>query len=98
GTVMLWDRGTYAPEDGDVDSLRRGLERGDLKIIFHGTRMTGSFALVRMKGRDGSKPQWLLIKHRDDAADAKWDIATYDTSVTTGRTMDEIATRSRKTW
>jgi bifunctional non-homologous end joining protein LigD len=98
GTVMLWDRGTYEPEDGDVESLRRGFERGDLKVIFHGTRMKGSFALVRMKGRDGSKPQWLLIKHRDDAADANWDIQTYDTSVVTGRTMDEIASRSRKTW
>jgi bifunctional non-homologous end joining protein LigD len=98
GTVMLWDRGTYESEDGDTDSLRRGFERGDLKIIFHGTRMHGSFALVRMKGRDGSKPQWLLIKHRDEAADAKWDIQTYDTSVTTGRTMDEIATKSRKRW
>ena len=98
GTVMLWDRGTYEPEGGDTDSLRRGFDRGDLKIIFHGTRMKGSFALVRMRGRDEAKPQWLLIKHRDDNADAKWDIGTYDTSVVTGRTMDEIATRSRKTW
>jgi bifunctional non-homologous end joining protein LigD len=98
GTVMLWDRGTYEPDDGTVESLRRGLERGDLKVTFHGTRMHGSFALVRMKGRGESKPQWLLIKHRDDAADANWDIETYDTSVTTGRTMDEIATRSRKQW
>ncbi len=49
---------------------RRGLKRGDLKITFHGERLHGSFALIRMKfARDSSsssKPQWLLIKHRDD--------------------------------
>src|SRR5256885_5834546 len=69
GTVMLWDRGTYAPDkhtsaDDDEDMIRDGLRRGDLKITFHGERLRGSFALIRMKlSRDGSssKPQWLLI-------------------------------------
>jgi len=97
GTVMLWDRGTYEPDDGDADSLRRGLERGDLKFTLHGERLEGSFALVRMRGRGESKPQWLMIKHRDDDAVADWDINEHDTSIATGRTMDEIATGTR-TW
>jgi bifunctional non-homologous end joining protein LigD len=97
GTVMLWDRGTYEADAGGIDALRRGLERGDLKFRVNGQRLQGSFALVRMRGRGESKPQWLMIKHRDDDAVAEWDINEHDTSIATGRTMDEIASGSR-TW
>src|SRR2546423_5388854 len=59
GTVMLWDRGTYGPEDGGgVESLRAGYERGDLKFVLDGKRLRGGWVLVRMK-RPG-RPQWLL--------------------------------------
>jgi len=95
GTVMLWDRGTYEPETGDVADLRHGHARGDIKFVVTGERLRGSFALVRMKGRGESKPQWLLIKHRDNFADPDWDITTLDTSIETGRTMDEIAAGAR---
>ena len=98
GTVMLWDRGTYEPDDGDVDTLRRGYERGELKFKLHGERLHGSFALVRMAGRGESKPQWLVIKHRDEDAVAGWDVNDYDTSVATGRTMDEIREGKSKVW
>ena len=60
GTVMIWDRGTWEPEVGDVG---RALEKGDLKFTLHGKKLRGSWALVRMRPR-----QWLLIKHRDEAA------------------------------
>ena len=91
GTVMLWDRGTYTAEDGGgAESLRRGYEQGDLKITFAGKRLRGSWVLVRMK-RPG-RPQWLLIKHRDDEADAGRDLtAEYTTSVVSRRSMDSIA-------
>jgi bifunctional non-homologous end joining protein LigD len=98
GTVMLWDRGTYEPDDGSVDSLRRGYEKGDLKVTFHGERLRGSFALVRMANRGEGKPQWLLIKHRDADVVAGWDINEHDTSVATGRTMDEIREGRSKVW
>jgi bifunctional non-homologous end joining protein LigD len=106
GTVMLWDRGTYAPDksDGrdDEEILREAYRRGDLKIVFFGERMQGSYALVRMKySRDGSssdKPQWLLIKHRDEFASADDIVAENMTSVDTGRTMDEIATGKSRVW
>ncbi|MFL5477711.1 MAG: DNA ligase D [Gemmatimonadaceae bacterium] len=107
GTVMLWDRGTYSSDaatsdDDEEDVLREGLRRGDLKITFHGERLHGSFALVRMKfSRDGSssaKPQWLLIKHRDEFATEDDVVAENMTSVDTGRTMDEIATGKSRTW
>lgn len=107
GTVMLWDRGTYSSDaatgsDDEEDVLREGLRRGDLKITFHGERLHGSFALVRMKySRDGSsssKPQWLLIKHRDEYASEDDVIADNMTSVDTGRTMEEIATGRSRVW
>jgi bifunctional non-homologous end joining protein LigD len=95
GTVMLWDRGTYEAEDGGgVESLRRGYEKGDLKIVMHGKRLRGGWVLVRMN-RPG-RPQWLLIKHRDDTADVAYDVTEEETtSVATDRTMDEIAAGTR---
>jgi bifunctional non-homologous end joining protein LigD len=91
GTVMLWDRGTYEAEDGGgVESLRRGYEKGDLKIVLHGKRLKGGWVLVRMQ-RPG-RPQWLLIKHRDGTEDAGRDLTEeYTTSVASRRTMDSIA-------
>ena len=107
GTVMLWDRGTYSadvaksPEEEEA-AIREGLRRGDLKITFHGERLHGSFALVRMKwSRDSSssaKPQWLLIKHRDEFATDDDVVADNMTSVDTGRTMEEIAAGKPRVW
>jgi bifunctional non-homologous end joining protein LigD len=96
GTVMLWDRGTYDAENGGgVEALRDGYKRGDLKFVLHGERLRGGWVLVRMK-RPG-RPQWLLIKHRDEFATSDRDVAEEEiTSVTTGRTMQEITAGKRK--
>jgi bifunctional non-homologous end joining protein LigD len=100
GTVMLWDRGTYEPEaGGGAKALREGYERGDLKIVLRGKRLRGGWVLVRMRRDEGGRAQWLLIKHRDEYADADYDVvADVTTSVTSGRTMDEIATRKGRIW
>jgi bifunctional non-homologous end joining protein LigD len=96
GTVMLWDRGTYEAEDGGgIESLREGYARGDLKFILHGDRLHGAWVLVKMH-RPG-RPQWLLIKHKDEYARAGRDVVdTETTSVTTGRSMEEIAAGRRR--
>jgi bifunctional non-homologous end joining protein LigD len=105
GTVMLWDRGTYGPDReglartaddrSDVQILRDGYERGECKFVLDGERLQGSWVLVRTRPRRGAsaaRPQWLLIKHRDAYAIPGSDIvATDETSVTTGRTMEAIA-------
>ena len=103
GTVMLWDRGTYradGPGSGDDDDrIRRAYAAGDLKVSLEGERLRGSWVLVRMRGRQGnsSKPQWLLIKHRDAEARSDVDIvAEVNTSVATGRTMEEIAAGKKR--
>lgn len=107
GTVMLWDRGTYTADAAttpgeEEDAIRQGLARGDLKITFHGARLHGSFALVRMKfSRDrssSSKPQWLLIKHRDKFATDEDVVAENMTSVESSRTMEEIASGKSRVW
>jgi bifunctional non-homologous end joining protein LigD len=95
GTVMLWDRGTYEPEDGGgASAVREGYERGDLKIVIHGKRLKGAWVLVRMRTGARGRAQWLLIKHRDELASADYDVvADVTTSVASGRTMDEIGKR-----
>src|SRR5438874_3677581 len=107
GTVMLWDRGTYSSDTAaspheEEDAIRDGLRRGDLKITFHGERLHGSFALIRMKfSRDSSnsaKPQWLLIKHRDEFATDEDVVADNMTSVESSRTMEEIASGKTGVW
>ena len=94
GTVMLWDRGFWAPEPGT--DAHAALEKGDLKIVLEGERLHGGFVLVRMKhDRDGGdRNNWLLIKHRDQFAREGDDDALLrdnDTSVASGRKMADIA-------
>lgn len=95
GTVMLWDCGSYSfwQEDADpVERLREGYAKGDFKFELKGKRLRGTWVLVRMRRGDPKKPQWLLIKHKDEFARPGSDIvAEVETSVATGRTMDEIA-------
>ena len=105
GTVMLWDRGTYGPDkptDDDEATVRESYARGDLKITFFGERMRGSYALIRMKysrdGQSSGKPQWLLIKHRDEFASSEDLVAENMTSVESGRTMEEIASGKSRVW
>jgi bifunctional non-homologous end joining protein LigD len=102
GTVMLWDRGTYRPDErepgeDDEAAVRRGLRAGKLSFTFEGERLRGSFALVRTER--GAKPKWLLFKHRDDDARTGREVTdVVKTSVTTGRTMEEIAGEKDRVW
>jgi bifunctional non-homologous end joining protein LigD len=102
GTVMLWDRGTYSYGGTDPDpmeGLRRGYAKGDLKFALNGKRLKGSWVLVRMRRDRPGKAQWLLIKHRDEHAVPGSDVvADNQTSVGTGRSMEEIATGSSRVW
>lgn len=98
GTVMVWDHGTWEPEE-DAD---KGFKSGRLKFKLHGEKMHGSWALVRMGGRAGEGGKnWLLIKHRDEEAKPveKFDILTRESkSVLTNRDLDEIADDADAVW
>jgi bifunctional non-homologous end joining protein LigD len=66
GIVMLWDKGTWEPENGDVDAA---IEKGEIKFKLNGAKLKGSWVIVRTGGRGaGDGRTWLLIKHRDDWA------------------------------
>jgi DNA ligase D-like protein (predicted 3'-phosphoesterase) len=64
GTVKIWDRGRY--EQGGRVPWPEALERGHAVFVLHGEKLEGGFALQRTRG--GGKPQWLLIKRRDEFA------------------------------
>jgi DNA ligase D-like protein (predicted 3'-phosphoesterase) len=64
GWVKTWDRGTY--EQGGRVPWPQALERGHAVFVLHGEKLQGGFALQRT--RRGEKPQWLLIKRRDEFA------------------------------
>ncbi|MDB5421276.1 MAG: uncharacterized protein JWR59_1223, partial [Brevundimonas sp.] len=99
GTVMLWDRGHWAPEKG-FEKIGAALARGELKFVMEGERMHGSWVLVRLKNDkvSKSKPSWMLIKHRDEGAvDGNVTGPTDDDpSVASKRTMTEIADGKRR--
>jgi bifunctional non-homologous end joining protein LigD len=91
GTVMLWDRGTWQPEDPDVEN---SLRNGELKFALFGQKLHGSWVLVRTRtgypGRPG-KPGWLLIKHRDQFASESDVLREQSRSVRSNRSLAEIA-------
>lgn len=98
GTVQLWDTGSWEPR-GDP---HEGLAKGNLKFDLHGKRLQGGWALIRMSGRNwktgkSSKNNWLLIKEKDEfARPGEPDVLlAEDTSVKSGRTLDEIAANPR---
>ncbi|WP_091735368.1 DNA ligase D [Phenylobacterium immobile] len=93
GTVMLWDRGYWEPEDGfDPETA---LKKGELKFRLSGERLNGGFVLVRMKRRPREKrDNWLLIKHHDGwSREGEGELLTAGeiNSVASGRSMEDIA-------
>lgn len=91
GTVILWDNGTWEPEEDP----REGLKKGSLKFTLQGQRLKGSWALVRLKPRPGEsrkRENWLLIKHRDKyASETTIAVEKWDTSVESKRTVEQLA-------
>lgn len=94
GTVLVWDRGPYrnlrAEKDDDGRDMEQSLADGLIEVWLDGEKLRGGYALKRME--DGDKPQWLLIKMRDEAADARRNpVSTEPKSVKTGRSLAEVA-------
>ena len=84
GPVMVWDHGTYTPQDSD--NVAASLEKGELKFVLHGQKLRGSWVLVRTRNNN-----WLLIKNRD-AYTLSEDITRLEPqSVISGRSLSEIA-------
>lgn len=87
GGVIVWDRGTY--EQGGRVPWPEALDRGHAVFVLHGEKLRGGFALQRT-GR-GAKPQWLLVKRRDEEARPGSDIVEESPrSVISGRMLSEL--------
>jgi DNA ligase D-like protein (predicted 3'-phosphoesterase) len=92
GGVLVWDRGEY--EQGGRVAWPEALERGHGVFVLHGVKLSGGFALQRT--RPGQKPQWLLIKRRDEAARPGSDVvAERPESVLSGRTLEQVLAEVR---
>jgi DNA ligase D-like protein (predicted 3'-phosphoesterase) len=88
GRVIVWDAGTYESL-GDED-VEDALARGHLSFRLHGEKLRGGYTLQRTRG--GAKPQWLLVKRRDEEADARRNpVSTEPASVRSGRTIEDLA-------
>ena len=97
GTVLLWDTGTWEP----IGDPHTGYRQGKLKFELHGSKLHGAWMLVRSRRPGASKPQWLLIKERDDEARPLSEGDVLDElplSVVSERDLDEIATGKSRVW
>jgi DNA ligase D-like protein (predicted 3'-phosphoesterase) len=87
GGAIVWDRGSY--EQGGRVAWPEAIKRGHAVFVLHGEKLRGGFALQRT--RPGEKPQWLLIKRRDEQARAGSDIvAERPRSVLSGKELDQL--------
>src|SRR5262245_3451058 len=93
GTVMVWDSGTYYVYG---EQPLKSLREGKLHLLLDGEKAKGEWTLVRIRGREGEKNQWLILKTGDEVKpiSSKLD----DTSVKTGRTMKQIADARDAEW
>jgi DNA ligase D-like protein (predicted 3'-phosphoesterase) len=93
GTVLVWDTGPYeniSEKDGEAITAAEALGKGHLSVRLFGKKLQGGYTLVRMG--DDEDADWLLIKMRDDDADARRNpVSTEPKSVLSGRTLAQIA-------
>src|SRR5581483_941553 len=98
GTVMIWDRGRWEPQEDP----HKGLAKGHLAFTLYGQKLHGGWHLVRMRRKAGEKrDNWLLIKQHDEAERSPRDkdiLEEEPLSVASRRSIEEIASRSRKVW
>ena len=89
GAVIVWDAGTYRNLDEDR-SMAEALDAGHARFWLEGEKLRGGWTLHRTSA--GAKPQWLLIKRRDEGADARRNPqSTQPESVRSGRTIEQVA-------
>ena len=89
GAVIVWDTGTYE-NLRTGESMAEGLERGHVSVWLHGRKLRGGYSLRRTSG--GRKPKWLLVKRRDEEADARRNpVSTEPDSVLSGRSIEAVA-------
>jgi len=93
GTVMVWDSGAYYVYG---EQPLKFLREGKLHLVLAGKKAQGEWTLVRIRGRDDEKNQWLILKTGGSAKLPSKKLE--DQSVKTGRTMKQIANERDAEW
>jgi bifunctional non-homologous end joining protein LigD len=94
GSVIVWDRGTWEPDKDPAEMMRYG----KIEFTLRGKKLKGSWALIQLRGRDGSDKNWLLFKRTDEfAKKGKSIVDQRPESVKSGRLIEEIGAR-HKVW
>jgi DNA ligase D-like protein (predicted 3'-phosphoesterase) len=88
GTVIIWDEGEY--RSLGQRPFEEDLEEGHASFWLEGEKLVGGWLLQRV-----ADDRWLLIKRRDEEADAGDPVATRPESVRSGRTLEELKRSSR---
>jgi DNA ligase D-like protein (predicted 3'-phosphoesterase) len=92
GPVIVWDVGTYrnlTEKNAKEVPVEEALRQGHVKLWLDGKKVKGGYALTRISKRP---ERWLLVKLKDEKADARRDITKTDpNSVLSGKSVDEIA-------
>jgi len=99
GTVMVWDIGPYKnlreTRDDEHKTMKESLSEGKVEVWLEGNKITGGYVLVRT-GK-GKNERWLLIKMKDDEADARRNpVSTEPKSAISGKTLKEIRDSAKK--
>lgn len=99
GQVIVWDAGTYSPDEDGVFSwddhdeaerrMQEGLARGKLSFYLQGQKLKGSFTLVKLAKSETGK-EWLFIKHKDRFVDTERDVTLEDRSIISSLTIADI--------
>jgi DNA ligase D-like protein (predicted 3'-phosphoesterase) len=94
GAVIVWDAGTYRGLN-EGRTMAEALDAGHASFWLEGEKLTGGWTLQRTSA--GAKPQWLLIKRRDERADARRNPqSTQPESVRSGRTIEQVAAERKR--
>ena len=93
GTVVVWDTGSFdnaTERRGEPVSAADALEAGHLKVVLHGEKLTGAFALTHTK-MGGDEKNWMLVKVDDEGADRRRrPTSTQNESVLSGKTNEDF--------
>jgi DNA ligase D-like protein (predicted 3'-phosphoesterase) len=94
GPMIVWDRGVFQniseTRRGEKMDLPEAIEKGDVKILLLGDKIKGAYALVRTSD-PGEREQWLLIKKKDEYADARRKpTSSQPKSVLSGKTIEQL--------
>jgi DNA ligase D-like protein (predicted 3'-phosphoesterase) len=100
GPVIVWDNGTFdniKEKDGTIIPLAQCYKNGQIEVNLHGKKLQGGYTLVHTSfGDDTRKKDWLLIKMKDEYADARRNpVKTEPESVISGKTIEEMKSQKK---